>query len=97
MLHEYILPSLTGLDEKVFLASYALLAIIFAGYTLPRMLQTDYLLAGIAAGCLGTSYLIDMVLPFTPRHTLYEDVAKLSGIIFWAAYTLSVFREVVKT
>ncbi|ABY36903.1 MAG TPA: hypothetical protein DEF43_12905 [Chloroflexus aurantiacus] len=97
MLHEYLLPQLTGLSEKVFLAGYALLAITFAGYALPRMLQTDYLLAGIAAGCLAASYLIDIVLPFTPRHTLYEDVAKLSGIIFWAAYALSVFREVAKT
>lgn len=97
MLHEYILPWLTGLDEKVFLAGYALLAIMFAGYALPRILQTDYLLAGIAAGCLAASYLIDIVLPFTPRHTLYEDVAKLSGIIFWVAYALSVFREVAKT
>ncbi|WP_448336469.1 hypothetical protein [Chloroflexus aurantiacus] len=97
MLHEYLLPQLTGLGEKVFLAGYALLAIVFAGYALPRMLQTDYLLAGIAAGCLGTSYLIDIVLPFTPHHTLYEDLAKFSGIIFWAAYTLSVFRDVVKT
>lgn len=97
MLHEYLLPQLTGLSEKVFLAGYALLAIMFAGYALPRMSQTDYLLAGIAAGCLATSYLIDIVLPFTPRHTLHEDVAKLSGIIFWAAYALSVFREVAKT
>ncbi|MEJ5346302.1 MAG: hypothetical protein WHS83_15430 [Chloroflexus sp.] len=97
MLHEYVLPRLTGLDEKVFLAGYALLAITFAGYALPRMLETDYLLAGIAAGCLAASYLMDIVLPFTPRHTLYEDLAKLSGIIFWAAYALSVFREVAKT
>ncbi|MGQ9482878.1 hypothetical protein [Chloroflexus sp.] len=96
MLHEYILPRLTGLDEKVFLSGYAILAIMFAGYALPRILQTNHLLAGIVAGCLAVSYLIDMVLPFTPHHTLYEGVAKLSGIIFWAAYALSVFREVAK-
>ncbi|MGQ9614006.1 hypothetical protein [Chloroflexus sp.] len=97
MLHEYILPRLTGLDEKVFLSGYAILAIMFAGYALPRILQTNHLLAGIVAGCLVVSYLIDMVLPFTPHHTLYEGVAKLSGIIFWVAYALSVFREVAKT
>lgn len=93
MLHEALLPRLTGLDETVFLIGYVLLALVFARYALPRMLGTDYLLACIAAGFLAASYIMDFLLPFTPSHTLYEDLAKFGGIVFWLAYTLSVFRD----
>ncbi len=97
MLHESLLPNVTGLDEKVFLIGYVLIAVVFAVYALPRILRTDYLLACIAAGFLVASYLIDVVLPFTPRYTLYEDLAKFGGIIFWLVYAFSVFRDVSTT
>ncbi|WP_318777726.1 hypothetical protein [Chloroflexus sp.] len=97
MLHEVLLPRVTNLDEQVFLIGYALVAAAFAVYALPRMLRTDCLPAFIAAGLLAASYLIDVMLPFMPRYTLYEDVAKFSGIVFWAIYAMCVFRDLAAT
>lgn len=93
-LHEEVFPHFVGVTEKLIVATYALLMLVYLIEFRSTILKTDYILFGMALGFLGLSAAIDMVdlrsiNPFlfqTSAQTLYEDSAKLVGIMSWLAY-----------
>ena len=85
LLHETVFPQL-GIPSKVTYVSYGvfLLAYFLGFYTL--ILKTDHILIAIALGFFGISIAIDMLNLSGQRAFLFEDGAKLVGIVSWLVY-----------
>jgi hypothetical protein len=85
MLHEH--AYLVGIPETIVMAGYALFLIAFVVSTIPILHTTCWLLLGGAVGCLALSVLFD--LTYFRGSVLLEEVFKLSGISFLAAYLVT--------
>jgi hypothetical protein len=68
----------------------------FLVFFVRRVLRTDFLLLGIALGCLGLSMVLDEVLPYSRLETFIEDCFKFVGIVFWLTYFASSARAILR-
>lgn len=96
MLHEHLLPQLTGLKEGYFLVAYggSALALLLLGAR--KIMRTNYLLVLLAGGLLVASILCDKLLPRTELELLVEDGLKFAGIAVWAAYAVDTTLRVAE-
>lgn len=87
LLHEIVVPTLFGLSEKYTFAFYIL---ILSGYLVlfgKTILETDYLLLLVALVFFAGSLIADAFHSReAPFHHMYEDGAKLMGIVAWLGY-----------
>lgn len=85
MLHE-ICSARTGIPEEIIFAGYLglLLLWLFKFYSI--IFRTEYLLLGMALIFFGLSIVIDITKPNIKYMVLFEDGAKLIGILSWLAY-----------
>jgi hypothetical protein len=89
MLHEHLLPMLTGVSEGFFLLGYGLSALALLAAGASRILRTNYLLLLLAGGLFAASILCDKLLPpMAGLELLVEDGLKFAGIVVWAFYAL---------
>ena len=88
MLHEVVFPQYVGVVEDVVYAAHALLLVWLLLWFRVTILQTDYLLLALALAAMGFSFSVDFVAPLVsiPGLYVFEDGAKLFGIVSWAAY-----------
>ena len=88
MLHEVVFPEYVGVAEDVVYATYALLLLWFLIWFRATILQTDFLLLALALAAIGFSIGVDFIAPIVsiPGLYVFEDGAKLFGIVSWAAY-----------
>jgi hypothetical protein len=86
LIHERVAPDHLHVPQMAVFATYAGSIAGFLICFVRRILRTDYLLLGIALGCLGTSMGIDVVLPYSKLGTFIEDCFKFVGIVFWLTY-----------
>ncbi|NNF60400.1 MAG: hypothetical protein HKN06_03610 [Gammaproteobacteria bacterium] len=84
LLHESVLPHF-GLPEEAVVAGYAVLVGAWLVAYRQRLRARDALLLMTALVFFAISGLVDLVSPWQIG-TLYEDSAKLAGLLFWLAY-----------
>ncbi len=85
MLHEnsYVI----GVPDKIVMAGYALFLLVFVASAVSALHRTKWLLLLAAIGCFAASTILDEQR--FPASVLMEEVSKLTGISFLAAYLLS--------
>lgn len=83
LLHEAVFPNYLNISEKKFFAGYALIMLSYFVRFSKTILKTEFLFLLLALGFFGISILID--IKFTEEY-LFEDGAKLLGIVSWVTY-----------
>lgn len=88
MLHDVVFPEQIGIVEDVTYATYAVVIVGFLVWFRASILQTDFLLLALAIAGLGFSSGVELIasLVSLPGLYVFEDGAKLFGIVSWAAY-----------
>ena len=86
MLHEAVLPELTGWPESVFTAAYPLFMLLFLAVFCRFILRTDWVLLAAALGCMAASVGMDVLFEFSESETFLEDGFKFAGTLMWAVY-----------
>ncbi len=88
VLHDAVLPRI-GIPEKLVLALYGALCLRALWPFLPRLLRGQLPLLAAALLAFSASLLVDALIHFDTGATLFiEDMAKFTGIVFWAAHWL---------
>ncbi len=90
LLHEWILPSLTNLDENVIITFYIMIAAGLFYKFKSDIKQSDWTFFIAAIFFFALSILIDLVGNETPSQFFYEDGAKFIGITCWMVYFVKV-------
>jgi len=86
MLHDAVLPRF-GIPEKLMLSAEGLLCLRAVWPFLPALLRLRLPLLAVALAGFATSLLIDLVVRFdTGTALMIEDMAKFTGITFWATH-----------
>ncbi len=85
LLHEEVLPHF-GIPEKLVFGSYAGLFLFYLFRFYPLILETEYVLMAIALFFFGVSIILDLWRPPGINRFLFEDGAKLIGVVSWLAY-----------
>lgn len=85
LLHESFFPHF-GVPEETVLASYAGFVLFYLVKSYSVILNTEYILLGMALGFFGISCALDLINPQGIDPYLFEDSAKLAGIVSWLAY-----------
>lgn len=95
LLHEELVPDLLPIRgaEKLFLLGLGVLALLVLWRNRAAVLESDYLVLGLALGLFAFSVFADVALPQStspgePHElvVLVEDLAKFGGIVGWCAY-----------
>lgn len=89
--HEYVYPRLFRIREKLAFGMYGLLVLLYLARFRKTIRETEYLPLLVSFGCFGVSVLFDRFphkreVALLEWHYLYEDGAKLMGIVSWFAY-----------
>lgn len=86
MLHDAVLPRF-GVPEKLMLIAEGLLCLRAVWPFLPALLRGKLPLLAVALTGFTASLLVDVIVRFDTGPTLMiEDMAKFTGIIFWATH-----------
>ena len=85
LLHERVFPDL-GVAEEIVFASYAAFLFFYLFRFRAIILKTEYILLGMALLFFGVSITLDVFEPAGIDPYLWEDGAKLAGIVSWLAY-----------
>lgn len=93
--HEQIVPYLFEVSEKVVFAIYAILVVSFLLKFYPTLLNTDYILLLLAFFFLGLSVFMDVIPIRGLNPALYENGAKMIGIVSWFFYFHSIAASTV--
>ncbi len=88
MLHEVVLPEHAGIPQNVVYVTYIILVLGFLAWFHKTILQSHYLLLLLALAGLGFSIGVDRIasLVSVPGLYVFEDGAKLFGIVSWSTY-----------
>lgn len=90
LFHEIVFPRILGIPGELLFCAYFLIIAFYLYRFHHVILQTDYILLGIAFAFLGVSFAVDL-LPFRIRgQFLVEDGSKFLGIVSWTGYFLRV-------
>lgn len=86
LLHEKVFP-FAGMPQNAVFLSYGGCLLFYLIKYHSIILKTDFMLLGLALACFGLSLIMDVLQPKGPGiYPLYEDGAKLVGIVSWLAY-----------
>ena len=102
MFHEEVLPVRLGISELALYAVYGVLAAGFVGF-IELLLETDFLLLGLAFGFFAFSVLTDQGMLgslFDIRggaELVAEDLAKMLGIICWLIFSLRTAVQLLRS
>ena len=86
LLHEYVFPFGLGIPETLVMATYGALGLAYLVVYRETILRTDWVLLAIAIGCFALSVGADVLPSQASSVALFEDIAKLFGIITWVGY-----------
>lgn len=89
LLHEGLFPA-CGIPETVVFSCYGSFILFYLFRYRSVILKTDYKLLGMALTCFGISIGLDVVEPSGIDPYLFEDGAKLVGIVSWLSYFVRV-------
>jgi hypothetical protein len=87
MLHDWFVVYDLRMDEKLLFGAYGAAVVAFLVYFRAVILASEFLLLGLALSFFAFSLAIDALAAETlPMQHLYEDGAKLFGIVSWLGY-----------
>ena len=90
MLHEHIIPKFLRIPQRAILAGYPILAVLYLIRFRATIVQTYYEILLLAFGFLAISVVLDVIPNFLADwRPLFEDGAKLLGIVSWFVYLSS--------
>jgi hypothetical protein len=97
MLHEIVLPDVFGLPDIIVYAAYALAMLFYLGRFHRCLLLGDWPLLLIALGWFAVSIGLDQLdgVVAIPAQYLWEDGAKLFGIVTWLLFHARLARSFV--
>ncbi|CAN5698331.1 hypothetical protein BH23GEM6_BH23GEM6_18470 [soil metagenome] len=95
LLHEQVFPYLFGIGEKHVYLVYVVLMAVYLWRSFRTILQTDFLLLGLAFAFLGGSVVADAAPFAIYGRVIVEDVLKFVGITFWLLYFVRTARSLV--
>ena len=94
MLHDWFVVYELQMDEKLLFAVYGLMLATFLVRFRDVILSSQYVLLELALGFFAISLAMDALAPETLRmQHLYEDGAKLLGIVSWLGYFVGAALE----
>jgi hypothetical protein len=90
MLHEWIVPRLTGLPESAVAAAYVVLMALLLVGARREVAAHEPRLLGLALALFGASVALDVIErpPAPAWHYLGEEGLKLLGIVTWLVYVV---------
>ncbi|MGK7907880.1 MAG: hypothetical protein AB4040_11755 [Synechococcus sp.] len=99
-LHEWFFPHI-GIPQKIVLITYVGLILGYVTKFFSTILKTDYILLGMSLVFFCGSLVLDVLLVPSDMSLLFEDGAKLIGIVSWLSYfsrvgVSAVYREFAK-
>lgn len=88
LFHEIIFPRYVGVPQPVVHVTYMSMVAAFLLVFRADIFRTDFLLLGLALGAFALSVGLDLTATINPLplQFLFEDGAKMFGIVSWAAY-----------
>lgn len=86
MFHEQVFPRFFGISEKMIYTSYLVLILLYLGVFRSTILDTNFVLFGMALMFFGFSIFVDFLEIPWQYGNLLEDSAKMVGIISWLVY-----------
>ncbi len=91
MLHDRIFPMYFGLGEKLIFLVYGLFFLAYIIVFFKKIINTNFVYLTLSVFFFSLSIVVD-ILPesLLPMHHLFEDGAKLLGIVSWLSYHFSV-------
>ncbi|MFD2201142.1 hypothetical protein [Shivajiella indica] len=102
MFHDEIFP-LWGVHENIFIFSYMIIVSLYLIIYFKVVLKTEYILMGLAYCFFALSILLDKIphkikihFPGGLESVMYEDGAKMIGILLWMVYFYSVAKLSLK-
>jgi hypothetical protein len=96
LIHERIAPTYLHVPQLGVFAAYAGSVGGFLVFFMRRILSTDFLLLGVALGCLALSMGLDVLLTYSRLETFVEDCFKFTGIVFWLTYFACSARAILR-
>lgn len=99
LLHDVVLPVVTGIPEHVFLGLNGLACMLFVAVNWTAILGTPWLFLAVAVGFLALMIGFDLVeheVEFAHQHLL-EEGAKFVGIVFWSLYFVTTSLQVTRS
>ena len=91
-IHENVLPDQFGIPQKLVYAVYLGAALAWVWYFRERLLRTDVVVLGLAAGFLAASVALDVI---NEDSTWLEDYFKFCGLAIGLAFWLVEGRDAV--
>ena len=94
-LHEYVFPQYFLIPENAVLLTYFNIILLWGIRFRKRMLQSDFLVLGLAFFFLGMSTIIKLVPLPIPQDTFMKDAFKLFGSVTWFIYFFRTGNEIM--
>lgn len=94
-LHEYVFPHYFSIPENAILLTYLNIFLLWGLRFRKRMLQSDFLVLGLAFFFLGMSTIIKLVPLPIPQDTFMKDAFKLFGSVTWFIYFFRTGNEIL--
>lgn len=85
-LHEHVFPSYFRISDNAVYLTYTNLFLVYFIRFRKTLLDSEFLVYGLAFFFLGLSTVIDLLPLPIPRDTFLEDAIKLLGIVSWLVY-----------
>jgi hypothetical protein len=104
LLHEEVFPNYFYLSKSMVYVIYVNIIMLYLILFRKELMETEYLILGIASGLIGISQFVDLLPMPIPEDSFLEDAVKLFGIVTWFIYyarycfqkTEAVFADVQK-
>ena len=97
LFHEEVFPEYLHIPQKAVFAGYGIIILLYLISFRASILDTEFLILLFAFGFFGLSIIVDEILrSMIPQQHLFEDGAKLLGIVSWFAYFARVCVKQIK-
>lgn len=97
LLHELVFPEYFMLPKNVVYLIYLNILAVYVVVFRADIMETEYLILGIAFGLLGISQFVDSLPMPIPEDSFLEDAVKLFGIVTWFTYYMRYCVQMVKS
>lgn len=94
-LHEFVFPNYFSISDNMVYLTYMNIYLIYFIRFRKILLNSDYLVLGLAFVFLGLSTIIDLLPLPIPKDTFLEDAIKLFGITTWFVYFFRTGNEIL--
>jgi hypothetical protein len=94
-LHEFVFPNYFSITDNMVYLTYINIYVIYFIRFRKLLLNSDYLVLGLAFFFLGLSTIIDLLPLPIPKDTFLEDAIKLFGVTTWFIYFFRTGNEIL--